>query len=82
MSNNRKERREALARRKAFPAGKFAALITAIFVTLCGVALQVESFTILTRAVYASIAMGIVVSLGVGVIRLADTDYREKTPPQ
>ncbi|MEO1615031.1 MAG: hypothetical protein AAFV88_04225 [Planctomycetota bacterium] len=82
MSSSRKERREAQARRKSFPAGTFAALLTAIFVTLSGVILRVESFTILTRAVYASIAIGIVVSLGVGVIRLADTEYREETPPQ
>lgn len=82
MSSNRKARREALERRKAFPAGTFAALLTAVFVTLCGVSLRVESFTILTRAVYGSLAVGIVVSLGVGIIRLADNEYREKTPPQ
>jgi hypothetical protein len=38
--------------------------------------MQVESFTILTRALVSSLVVGSVVSIGVGVIRLADADYK------
>lgn len=76
MSRKMTSRREAIRRQKAFPVGTFVALLTAISVTLIGVCLQVESITILTRAVVSSIVLGSVFSIGVGVIRLADADYK------
>lgn len=79
MSKQRQTRRAALRQRKAFPAGTLAALLTAVAVTLLGVCMGVESYTILTRAIVSSLLLGSIVSLGVGVIRLADTDYKDGT---
>ena len=76
MSRKKTTRRESIRRQKAFPAGTLVALLTAIVVTLIGVCLQLESITILTRAVVSAAAVGSVVSIGVGVIRLADADYK------
>ena len=76
MSPKKLTRREMMRRKKAFPAGTFAALLTAVMVTLVGVGMQVESFTILTRASVSSALVGTIVSIGVGVIRMADADYK------
>lgn len=76
MSRKKLTRREMMRRQRSFPAGTFAALLTFIMVTLVGVGMQVESFTILTRALVSSLVVGSVVSIGVGVIRLADADYK------
>ena len=77
MSGKQQTRRALIRRQKAFPAGTFAALLTAIAVTLVGVALGVDSWTILIRALVSSALVGSVVSIGVGVIRLADADYKD-----
>lgn len=76
MSRQRITHRQSLRRQKSFPAGTFAALLTAIAVTLIGVFMGVESYTILIRALVSSMIVGTVVSIGVGVIRLADADYK------
>jgi hypothetical protein len=65
-----------MRQQRSFPAGTFAALLTAVMVTLVGVAMQVESITILARALVSSLLVGSIVSIGVGVIRLADADYK------
>jgi len=76
MSRRQLTRREIMRRQRTFPAGTLAALLTAIMVTLAGVAMQVEPITILTRALVSSLVVGSIVSVGVGVIRLADADYK------
>ena len=76
MSRKKLTRRELMRRKKSFPAGTLAALLTAVMVTLIGVGMQVESFTILTRAAISSLLVGSIVSIGVGVIRMADADYK------
>ncbi|MCC9602936.1 hypothetical protein LOC67_20495 [Stieleria sp. JC731] len=76
MSNRRMTRRKEMRQQQAFPFGMLAGLLTAIAVTLIGVFLRLEAFTILTRATVSSLILGTVVSLGVGVIRLADSGYK------
>lgn len=76
MSRRTPTRREAMRRQRSFPAGTLVALLTAIAVTLIGVALRLDSWAILTRATVSSVLLGMVVSLGVSVIRRADTDYK------
>jgi hypothetical protein len=76
MSRRKITRREALRRQKSFPAGTFAALLTAVLVTLVGVFLRLEPTTILGRALVSSLVIGSIVSIGVGIIRLADADYK------
>ncbi|MDM4016775.1 hypothetical protein [Roseiconus lacunae] len=76
MSSGRMSRRKEMRRKQAFPFGMFAGLLTAIAVTLIGVFLRLEAFTILTRATVSSLILGTVVSIGVGIIRLADSGYK------
>lgn len=77
MSGKQPTRRASIRRQKSFPAGTFIALLTAIAVTLIGVVLGLESTTILIRAIVSALLVGSVVSIGVGVIRLADADYKD-----
>jgi len=71
-------RREAEQSKQLFPHGKFVALLTAAFVTLVGVYLQLEPITILMRASVSAIVLGIVVSLGISVVRLADAESKKQ----
>lgn len=77
MSKKGKTRRASIRQQKSFPAGTLAALWTAVGVTLVGVCMGVESSTILTRAVISSALLGSFVSIGVGVMRIADADYKD-----
>ncbi|MCS7467175.1 hypothetical protein NZK35_11025 [Stieleria sp. ICT_E10.1] len=77
MSGKSTTRRASFRRQKAFPVGTLIALLTAVAVTLVGVILGLESSTILMRAIVSSVLVGSVVSIGVGVIRLADADYKD-----
>ncbi|MDV6030945.1 MAG: hypothetical protein F9B45_12755 [Phycisphaera sp. RhM] len=77
MSGKSTTRRASQRRQKAFPVGTLIALLTAVVVTLVGVVLGLESSTILMRAIVSSVLVGSVVSIGVGVIRLADADYKD-----
>ncbi|MGB7345733.1 MAG: hypothetical protein WBD20_16070 [Pirellulaceae bacterium] len=70
-------RRSAMRVKRSFPHGKFAALLTAAFVTLMGVYLQLEPLTILIRASVSAIVLGGVVSLGVSIVRLADAESKK-----
>lgn len=79
MSRKRQTPRASIRRQKAFPVGTLVALFTAISVTLIGVVLGVDPYTILTRAVVSSLVLGSVMSIGVGVIRLADADFKDGT---
>ncbi|MCA9140201.1 MAG: hypothetical protein KDB00_25690 [Planctomycetales bacterium] len=79
MSKNGQTPRASIRRQRAFPAGTLVALLTAIFVTLIGVGMGVDPSTILARAVVSALILGSIVSIGVGVIRLADADYKDGT---
>jgi hypothetical protein len=68
--------RQAIRRRKSFPVGTYTALLTSALVTLVGVFLRLDPFTILSRAVGSALLLGLVVSIGVSVIRLADSGYK------
>ncbi|QEF98525.1 hypothetical protein Mal15_25770 [Stieleria maiorica] len=77
MSRKPTTRRASQRMQKAFPVGTLVALLTAVAVTLTGIIMGVESTTILTRAAVSALMVGSVVSIGVGVIRLADADYKD-----
>ena len=80
MKAKRRTRREMLRSKKVFPAGMFAALLTAACVTLVGVCLVLEPFVILVRAFFSAIVIGSLVSLGVSIVRLADSEYKKRQP--
>ncbi|QDT10263.1 hypothetical protein [Planctomycetes bacterium K23_9] len=71
---NRIARRDAMRAKNAFPYGKFVGLLTAAFVTLVGVYMQLEPITILMRSTVSAIVIGTVVSVGVSIVRLADAE--------
>ncbi|MEO1526925.1 MAG: hypothetical protein AAFX06_15920 [Planctomycetota bacterium] len=70
----RQERRA----RTTFPLGTFAAMLTAAFVTLVGVFLGLQPLVILTRAFVSAAVIGLVMSLGVSVVRLANAEHRRR----
>ncbi len=76
MSENGRSRRRDVRLQRSFPAGKYVALLTAALVTLVGVCLQLDPLTILLRATGSAVLLGCLVSIGVGVIRVADSEYR------
>jgi hypothetical protein len=80
MKANRLSRREKLREQGAFPAGMFAALLTAASVTLIGVSLRLEPLVILVRSSISAVLLGCLVSLGVSIVRLADSEYKKREP--
>lgn len=80
MKGRKPSRREKLRSQPAFPAGMFAALLTAAFVTLVGVFLGLEPFVILFRSSISAVVLGCLVSLGVSIVRLADSEYKKQQP--
>jgi pilus assembly protein TadC len=74
----RASRRDALRAKRSFPHGKFSGLLVAVFVTLIGVFLRLDPVTILIRASVSAIVIGTIVSLGVGVVRLTDSENKKQ----
>lgn len=67
------ERRDRRRRdEQQIPFGSLAALFTGCLVTLIGVFSDIEPFVVLIRTSISAIAMGVLVSIGVSIIRTAD----------
>ena len=79
MGRKRETRRAVLRNRSMFPVGMFAALLTGAFVTLLGAFLMLEPFVILIRAFISAIVIGSICSLGVSIVRLADSEHKKRT---
>ena len=75
-------RRARLREASAFPIGMYSALLTAVFVTLLGLALQHDSKVILVRAAISGVMIGSIVSLGVSFVRMADAEYKDRQSKQ
>jgi hypothetical protein len=73
IEERRERQRQSVAQR---PLGIMAAMLTASLVTLIGVFSGVEPFDLLIRAMVSAILMGAIVSLGLGVIRVANVRTR------
>ena len=73
IEERRERQRQSVAQR---PRGIMAAMLTASLVTLIGVFSGVEPFDLLVRAMVSAILMGAIVSLGLGVIRVANVRTR------
>lgn len=78
MSTERLTRRQRLRRKSSFPAGMFAALLTAVCITLIGVAIGLDPFVILSRAVMSAILLGTLVSFGMSVVRLMHAESKPR----
>jgi hypothetical protein len=65
---NRQRRKQ-----KQRPVGLLTAMLTACVVTLIGVFSDVEPLAVLLRAGLSAVLMGVLVSLGLGVIRTANS---------
>jgi hypothetical protein len=75
---NRQQRRLAQQRRgSSFPAGLFAGLLTAAFVILLGAFMRLEPYVILIRSATSALLLSCLVSLGVSIVRLADSEHRK-----
>lgn len=77
MSKQQLTPRQRQRLKKNFPFGICAALLTGAAVVLVGVFLKLEPYVILQRAVVSSFVLGIIVSLGVSIIRMTDSEYRQ-----
>ena len=82
MPAKKMTRRQQKRMQAAFPAGMFMALLTFALVTLLGVAMRFDSWVIVQRACFSALVLGIVVSLGVNVIRLAESENKTKRAKQ
>lgn len=78
MAAKKMTRRQQQRMQAAFPAGMFTALLTFAVVTLLGVAMGFDSWVIVQRACLSAIALGVIVSLGVSVVRLAESENTPK----
>jgi hypothetical protein len=70
IASDRRTRRRRDQER--IPFGSLAALFTGCIVTLIGVFSGIEPFDVLVRSVVSAVAMGLLVSIGVAIIRVAD----------
>ncbi|MEM7454614.1 MAG: hypothetical protein AAF456_09720 [Planctomycetota bacterium] len=66
-------------RRSRIPLGIVSAILTACIVTLIGVASGFEPFVILKRALIASVMLGMFVSTGANIVRMANHEYSGKS---
>lgn len=78
MSSTLSAGRSRSRRTKRTPWGMLVALFTACFVTLIGVFSGFEPFVVLVRASVSAILLGGIVSLGSGVIHLANVGSRSR----
>lgn len=78
MNGQKRSRRAELRNQRLFPAGMFVALLTAAFVTLVGVCFGLAPIVILVRASVSAVVLGCLVSLGVGIVRMADSEYKNR----
>ena len=75
MSRNKARRWRPHRRGNRLPLGLISAMLTACTVTLIGVASGFEPFVILKRALIASLILGLFVSTGANVVRMANFEY-------
>ena len=78
MSNKKTTRRERLRAKPVFPAGMFVGLLTGSCVTLVGIFSGLDSTVILTRSFTSGILLGCIVSLGVSIVRMADSESKKQ----
>lgn len=77
MSGKLTPRQERRAR-NMFPLGTFAAMLTSVSVTLVGVFLGLQPLVILTRAFVSALVIGLLMSIGASVVRLANAEHRKR----
>lgn len=78
MSSKKPTRRQRLRNQQALPAGSIAALMVAAMVTLLGAARGIQPPVILLRAAVSAVLIGCLVSLGFGIVRLADAEHKQR----
>lgn len=64
--------------KRKFPFGMYTALLTATLVTLVGVVLRLDPMAILIRASISSIVIGMLFSIGVGIVRMSDDEQKRR----
>ncbi len=77
---NRKQisRRAQLRVRRTFPAGMFVSLLTGSIVTLVGIFSGLEPMVILVRSFVSAVVLGCLMSLGISIVRLANSEYKKR----
>ncbi|TWU02366.1 hypothetical protein [Stieleria varia] len=78
MAEKKLTRRQRLRIKQSFPMGMYVGLLTGTFVTLVGVALRLEPFVIFVRSFSSSVLLGSVVSIGLSIVKMADTEYKQR----
>jgi hypothetical protein len=56
----------------------FVALLTGSIVTLVGVFVGLEPIVILVRSIVSAAVLGCLVSLGISIVRLANSEYKKR----
>ena len=64
--------------RRTFPAGMFVSLLTGSIVTLVGIFSGLEPLVILVRSFVSAVVLGCLVSLGISIVRLANSEYKKR----
>lgn len=78
MAREKKGRRARSRSNQRFPAGMFTGLLTAAFVVLVGVFLRQSPLVILIRSSVSAVLLGCIVSLGLSVVRIADSEQEKQ----
>ncbi|OUT54450.1 hypothetical protein SV7mr_17080 [Stieleria bergensis] len=78
MTQRTETRRASLRKKRNFPFGTITAMLTAIAVIFTGVIAGADSQTILGRTAVSSLLMGLLVALGVSVIRFVNREANRR----
>ena len=82
MNNKNLTPRQRRRNKAAFPAGMYAALLTAVCITLIGVIVNLDPAVILSRAAMSALIIGGLVSFGMSIVRMTLSESKAQRNPR